>query len=171
MSKVAIITGSDSDLPVVSETCKTLDEFGVKYAVRIMSAHRTPEATAAFAAGARTEGFGVIISAAGLAAHLPGVIAAHTTLPVIGLPIGSGPLAGQDALYSIVQMPPGIPVACVGINAARNAALLAVEILAVTDASLAGALAHYREKMTASVLAKDAAIQEKGVSKYLGDTK
>jgi len=162
LSKVAIIAGSDSDLPVVSETCKTLEEFGVTYVVRIMSAHRTPDAVASFAAAVRSEGFGVIISAAGLAAHLPGVIAAHTTLPIIGLPIGSGPLGGQDALYSIVQMPPGVPVACVGINAARNAALLAVEILAIADESLALGLERYRDKMKASVLAKDAALQEKG---------
>lgn len=171
MSKVAIITGSDSDLPVVSETCKALDEFGVKYDVRIMSAHRTPEAVASFAVNARREGFGVIISAAGLAAHLPGVLASYTTLPVIGLPIASGPLAGQDALLSIVQMPPGIPVASVGINAARNAALLAVEILAVADESLADALSLYRERMKASVLAKDAAIQGKGIRKCLEDGK
>jgi len=159
MSKVAIIMGSDSDLPIVSEACKTLDEFSVKYDVRIISAHRTPETAASFARTARHDGFRVIIAAAGLAAHLAGVLAAYTTLPVIGLPIGSGPLAGQDALLSIVQMPPGIPVASVGINAARNAALLAVEILASSDESLADALESYREKMKASVLAKDAAVR------------
>jgi 5-(carboxyamino)imidazole ribonucleotide mutase len=171
LSKVAIITGSDSDLPIVSETCKTFDEFGINYHVRIISAHRTPEVAASFARTARHEGFQVIIAAAGMAAHLPGVLAAYTTLPVIGLPIASGPLAGQDALFSIVQMPPGIPVASVGINAARNAALLAVEILSSSDSALADALERYREKMKASVTTKDAALQAKGVTKYLDEAR
>ena len=141
------------------------------YDVRVLSAHRAPDATSEFARTARSEGYGVIIGAAGLAAHLPGVIAAHTTLPVIGLPVASGPLAGQDALLAIVQMPPGVPVASVGIGAARNAALLALEILSVSDEKLGRALSAYRDKMNAGVLARDAMVREKGVRGYLESLK
>ncbi len=171
MHKVLIVTGSDSDLPVIQEACSILEEFGVDYSVRVLSAHRAPDYVAELAKCARENGFGVIIAAAGLAAHLPGVVAAHTTLPVIGLPIKSGALAGQDALYSIVQMPPGVPVGCVGINAARNAGLLAVQILSVSDSSLAEAFCEFKRAMQDGVLRKDARVQKTGVKGYLEASK
>ena len=129
--KVLILIGSDSDLPVVGDAVKLLKENGVEVTLDVSSAHRNPEKTVAYAKGARAEGFEVIIAAAGLAAHLPGVIASHTTLPVIGIPMGGGALNGVDAVLSILQMPGGVPVATVGINAARNAAILACEILSI----------------------------------------
>ena len=124
-----------------------LNEFGIMYENKVLSAHRQPEATADFAKSAASKGIKVIIAGAGLSAALPGVIASHTTLPVIGVPISSGPLNGADALYSIVQMPRGIPVATVGISNAKNAALLAIQILALSDARLAGEIADYRKKL------------------------
>lgn len=136
MKKVAVIMGSDSDLPVVEKAINTLKEYGVPTEVHVYSAHRTPEEAAAFSKSARENGFGVIIAAAGMAAHLAGAIAANTTLPVIGIPCSSKVLEGMDALLSTVMMPPGIPVATVGVNTAKNAALLAIEILAVTDEEL-----------------------------------
>lgn len=169
--KVALVVGSDSDLPVVLDAFSVFDEFGIAYEARVLSAHRAPIEVAEFARSARDKGFGVIIAAAGLAAHLPGVIAAHTTLPVIGLPIKAGALAGQDALYSIVQMPPGVPVASVGIDNARNAALLAVQILAVADPALESKLFNYKTRMRDSVLARDATVREKGVKGYLESKK
>ena len=143
MKKVAVIMGSDSDLPVVEKAFAVLEEYGVPYEAHVMSAHRTPEAVASFVKSARANGFGVIIAAAGMAAHLAGVCAASTTLPVIGVPINST-LDGMDALLAIVQMPPGIPVATVGINASLNAAILAVEMLSLADAELAERLAAYK---------------------------
>ncbi len=161
MKKVAIVMGSDSDLPVVEAAIKVLREYGVPFEAHVYSAHRTPEAARQFALGARDAGFGVMIAAAGKAAHLAGALAANTTLPVIGIPIKSSTLDGLDALLSTVQMPSGMPVATVAIDGAANAALLAIQILAVEDAALAEALAKTREGMTASVAKKDAALQEK----------
>lgn len=155
MKKVGIVMGSDSDLPIVKKTVDTLKNFGVPYEVHILSAHRTPEEAKNFAVSARENGFGVIIAAAGMAAHLAGAMAANTTLPVIGIPCSSAYLDGIDALLSTVQMPSGIPVATVAINGGVNAALLAIQILAIEDASLAKKLADKREKDAAAVLEKD----------------
>lgn len=161
MKKVAIIMGSDSDLPVVEPAIKTLKQYGVPFEAHVFSAHRTPEQARRFALGARDAGFGVIIAAAGKAAHLAGAMAANTTLPVIGIPVKSSTLDGLDALLSTVQMPAGMPVATVAIDGAANAALLAIQIIAVEDRALAGALAAARAEMTAAVAKKDAALQEK----------
>jgi len=147
MAKIAVVYGSTSDDKIMQGAFEILDEFGVSYESAVISAHRQPEKTADFAQNAASNGIKVIIAGAGLAAALPGVIAAHTTIPVIGVPIGGGALNGVDALYAIVQMPKGIPVATVGISNAKNAALLAVEILAVADDELAGKLQEYRRKM------------------------
>lgn len=159
--KVAVVMGSDSDLEVVSEAIRTLRELGIETEARILSAHRTPEQAKAFASSAREAGFGAIIAAAGKAAHLAGAIAAETTLPVIGIPMKSSTLDGLDALLSTVQMPSGIPVATVAINGAKNAALLAAEILAVEDELIAGKLADMRREMTNATLEKDRALREK----------
>ena len=153
--RVAIIMGSDSDLPIVEKAAGVLTDYGVEYEMRIMSAHRCPAKVAEFAGAASDSGYGVIIAAAGMAAHLAGAIAANTTLPVIGIPIKSS-LEGMDALLSTVQMPSGIPVATVGINNAKNAALLAVQILALSDENLAAKLKAERVKMEQEVAAKDA---------------
>lgn len=146
LARVSIIMGSTSDLPVMEKAAKVLDEFQIPFEINALSAHRTPGEVEAFASQARKKGIEVIIAAAGMAAHLPGVIASMTTLPVIGVPI-SASLEGIDALLAIVQMPPGIPVATVGINAAQNAALLAVQILATTDPNLQAKLAVYKEDL------------------------
>ncbi len=159
MKKVGIIMGSDSDLPIVQKAMDMLAAFSVPYEVHIYSAHRTPDEAGAFAAGARGAGFGVLIAAAGMAAHLAGAIAARTSLPVIGIPCKSSQLDGMDALLSTVQMPTGVPVATVAINGAANAALLAVQILSVADPALAAALDEKKQKDAAAVLAKDAALQ------------
>lgn len=160
MPAVAVVMGSRSDRTVVDQAVSLLRDFGIKTQVRVLSAHRTPEEAAAYAKGARDNGFSVIIAAAGKAAHLPGVLAAHTTLPVIGLPVKSSFLDGLDSLLSIVQMPPGVPVATVGVDAAENAALLAVEILAVSDEGLAGRLERYKKEMAARVLADDEQVRK-----------
>ena len=159
MKKIAIIMGSDSDLPVVQKAIDTLDSFGVPYEVHVFSAHRTPAEAAEFTKGARKNGFGAIIAAAGMAAHLAGAIAANTTLPVVGIPVCGTSFLGLDALLSTVQMPTGVPVATVAINGAANAALLAVQILGVADADLAAKLDEKKAKDAAAVLAKDAALQ------------
>lgn len=156
---VGIIMGSDSDWPKVKEAAAVLDEFGVPWEAIVSSAHRTPERTAEWARTAAARGLKVVIAAAGLAAHLPGVVAAHTTLPVIGLPVSAGALSGLDALYSIVQMPPGVPVATVGIDAARNAGLLAVQVLAAGQPELADKLAAYKEQLAAAAIARDEKLQ------------
>ena len=161
MKKVGIIMGSDSDLPVVRKAVDILREFEVPFEVHVFSAHRTPVEARSFAVGARREGFGAIIAAAGMAAHLAGAMAAGTTLPVIGIPIKSAGLGGMDALLSTVQMPSGLPVATVGIDGAANAALLAVQILAVEDAALAEKLDSRRAADAAKVLDKDKSILEK----------
>ncbi len=161
MKKVAIIMGSDSDLPVIEKGIAKLQEFGIDFEVHVFSAHRTPVEAKVFSETARENGFGVIIAAAGMAAHLAGAIAANTTLPVIGIPVKSTNLDGMDALLSTVQMPTGIPVATVAINGAANAALLAIEILAVTDSELADKLDKMRKEGAETVLKKDAAISAK----------
>lgn len=167
MHPILIVMGSDSDLGTMSKAVETLAEFGVNCDLRILSAHRVPDEVAELAKGARQNGYQVIIAAAGMAAHLPGVVAAHTTLPVIGVPLTSKVLDGQDALFSIVQMPPGVPVATVGIDAARNAALLALQIISVANTGLAQALAEFKERMAAEVRKKDARVQEIGYKAYL----
>lgn len=156
MKKVAVIMGSDSDLPVVESAISTLVAYGVECEAHIYSAHRTPDEAKAFAKVAREAGFGVIIAAAGKAAHLAGALAASTTLPVIGIPVKSSALDGLDALLSTVQMPPGIPVATVAIDGARNAALLAIQILAVEDGELAAKLQDDRDRARLAILEKDA---------------
>lgn len=161
MKKIGIVMGSDSDMPVVSKAIDILKEFEVPYEVHIYSAHRTPEEAKSFAQAARDNGFGAIIAAAGKAAHLAGAIAANTTLPVIGIPVKSQTLDGLDALLSTVQMPSGIPVATVAIDGAANAALLAVQILAVEDIELAEKLLNQRTENTKKILEKDAALAAK----------
>lgn len=161
MKKVGIIMGSDSDLPVVEKAIGTLAEYGVPYEVHVFSAHRTPEQSKDFAQNAKANGFGAIIAAAGKAAHLAGAIAANTTLPVIGIPVKASTLDGLDALLSTVQMPAGIPVATVAIDGAVNAALLSIQILAVSDDELAQKLADARAAATAKVLAANKNIEEK----------
>ncbi|MEA5135131.1 MAG: 5-(carboxyamino)imidazole ribonucleotide mutase [Candidatus Fimivivens sp.] len=158
MKKVAILMGSDSDLPVLKPAVKTLHQLGIPFTVRVMSAHRTPVEAAEFAKSAREEGYGVIIAAAGKAAHLAGSLAAQTTLPVIGIPVKSSTLDGLDALLSTVQMPGGIPVATVAIDGAQNAALLAAEMLALSDDNLAQKLDDMRVSQHDSVVKKDKAI-------------
>lgn len=155
-ARVAIVVGSDSDLPLMKEAYDLLTSWGVGCRVLVASAHRTPEDAVSFARGAREQGFEVVIACAGLAAHLPGVLAAHTTLPVIGVPRAAGSLGGLDALLSIVQMPPGVPVACVGLDAAKNAALLAASILAVNDAAVRERLESFRREQAAAVREKNA---------------
>ncbi len=161
MKKVGILMGSDSDLPIIKKATDTLESFGIPFEVHIYSAHRTPVEARDFSVNARKNGFGVIIAAAGMAAHLAGAVAANTTLPVIGIPCKSSNLDGMDALLSTVQMPSGIPVATVAINGGANAALLAAQILAVEDAELADKLDNKRAKDAAAVLAKDAVVLEK----------
>ena len=151
--------GSDSDLPVVSGAVKQLKELGIPVVGRVISAHRTPAEAEEFACGARENGFGVIIAAAGKAAHLAGVLAAYTTLPVIGIPIKTSDLGGLDSLLSMVQMPKGIPVATVAIDGAQNAGLLAAQILAVSDEALAAKLAAFKAKMRDEVIEKDKKLQ------------
>jgi len=160
MKKVALIMGSDSDFPTLEAAVKRLKSFGIPVEVHVMSAHRTPERAAAFSSSALDNGFGVIIAAAGMAAHLAGVLAAHTTLPVIGIPIKSS-LDGLDALLATVQMPAGIPVATVAINGADNAAILAAQILALSDETLAKALKDMKADIEKKVVEKDLALQEK----------
>lgn len=152
--------GSDSDFPVVKSAVTELKSFGVPCEVHVMSAHRTPAEASEFAANAKANGFGAIICAAGMAAHLAGVVAAHTTLPVIGIPMKSAALEGMDALLATVMMPPGVPVATVGINGAKNAAILAIQMLAVSDDALAQKLDAMKQNMADGVRAKDAAMQE-----------
>ena len=160
MKKIGIIMGSDSDLPVVQKAVDTLKSFGVPYEVHVFSAHRTPVEAKDFSASARANGFGAIIAAAGMAAHLAGAIAANTTLPVVGIPINSGKLNGVDALLSTVQMPSGIPVATVAIDGAVNAALLCVQFLAIEDADLAKKLDDKRAEDSKKVLEKNLAIEK-----------
>ncbi len=159
MKKVAVIMGSDSDWPQVKGACAQLKELGIPFEAHILSAHRTPAAAAEFAKNARGKGFGVLICAAGMAAHLAGAFAANTTLPVIGIPMKGGAMDGLDALLSTVQMPSGIPVAAVALNGAKNAAVLAAEILAVSDEALAQKLDQTRAAMAEQIAEKEKELQ------------
>ena len=161
MKKIGIIMGSDSDLPIVEKAINTLKEFEVPFEVHVYSAHRTPVEAKEFAESARENGFGAIIAAAGMAAHLAGAMAANTTLPVIGIPVSSKWFGGMDALLSTVQMPSGMPVATVAVNGAANAALLAIQMLAIEDKELEAKLADARKQGSAKVLEKNKAIEEK----------
>ena len=167
MKKVGIIMGSDSDLPILEKAIETLKEFSVPFEVHVYSAHRTPEKAVEFSKNAEDKNFGVIIAAAGMAAHLAGIIAANTTIPVIGIPCKSQNLEGLDALLSTVQMPSGIPVATVAINGGVNAALLSIEILAINDKELSKKLKEKRNSDKEAVLKKDALISEKFLNKNL----
>ncbi|AFK22113.1 5-(carboxyamino)imidazole ribonucleotide mutase [Pyrococcus sp. ST04] len=167
--KVGIIMGSDSDLPVMKEAAKVLEEFGVEYEITIVSAHRTPERMYEYAKKARERGIEVIIAGAGGAAHLPGMTASITTLPVIGVPVKSRALNGLDSLLSIVQMPAGVPVATVAINNAKNAALLALRILSIKYPEIAEKLEKYREDMRKTVEEKAKKLEEVGWEKYLSE--
>ena len=160
VKKVAVIMGSDADWPIVKKAVLQLKELEIPYEVKVCSAHRTPNEAADFAKNAKDNGFGVIIAAAGMAAHLGGVLAAYTTLPVIGIPMKSAALDGMDALLATVMMPPGIPVATVAIDGAKNAAVLAAQMLALSDEALASRLAVMREKMTAEVNVKNVKLQD-----------
>ena len=159
--KIAIIMGSDSDLPVVQKAIDEIKSYGVDFECHVMSAHRTPKAACEFSAKAKENGFGVIICAAGMAAHLAGIVAAHTTLPVIGIPCSSKNFDGMDALLATVQMPSGIPVATVAVDGAKNAAVLAIQMLALSDDNLAAKLEENRKRLTAEVEEKDRKLQEK----------
>lgn len=159
MKKVAIIMGSDSDFPIVKSAVSELKNYGVPFECMVMSAHRTPELASQFASNAKANGFGVIICAAGMAAHLAGVVAGHTTLPVIGIPIKST-FEGLDALLATVQMPSGIPVATVAVNGAKNAALLAIQMLALSDEALAKKLEQAKQDMIDGVMAKNEKLQQ-----------
>ncbi|MGE5405488.1 MAG: 5-(carboxyamino)imidazole ribonucleotide mutase [Candidatus Saccharibacteria bacterium] len=167
LPKVAIMMGSDSDLQVMKDAADILKKFGVEYEVAILSAHRVPRDTAAFADSAEERGLQVIIAGAGGAAHLAGVVAAHTTVPVIGVPIMSKTLSGVDSLYSIVQMPKGIPVATVAINGAANAALLAIQILAISDPELRTKINDYRNRLAEEVRVKRNRLNDLGIEGYL----
>lgn len=164
---VGIVMGSDSDLPIMKGAADILDKFGIPYEVIIASAHRVPDQVAEYARTAQQRGLRVIIAGAGLAAHLPGVLAAFTTLPVIGVPIKGGALAGVDALYAIVQMPTGVPVATVAINGAKNAGILAAQMLAIADPQLQQKLVAYKEEMAQQVQQKDSKLKELGIEGYL----
>ncbi len=158
MKKIGIVMGSDSDLPVIEKAIKYLQEVGADFTVNVYSAHRTPDEAIAFARNAKNNGYGVLIGAAGMAAHLAGVLAANTTLPVIGIPCKAKALEGMDALLATVMMPPGIPVATVGIDGAKNAAILACEIIALTDTALSTRLEEQRQSNTQAILEKNARI-------------
>ena len=160
MKKVAVIMGSASDMPVAREALNTLADFGVPTSARVLSAHRTPDETAAFARSASQEGYGVLIALAGKAAHLAGVLAAHTRLPVIGVPVSTSGLGGLDALLSTAQMPKGVPVASVAIDGAANAALLAIRILALEDGALAEQLDQFAQTLAEKTARADAAMQK-----------
>lgn len=167
MAKVSIVMGSDSDMPVMSKAAAILDEFGIDYEMRIISAHREPDIFFEYAKGAEERGCKVIIAGAGMAAHLPGMCAALFPLPVIGIPMHTTSLGGRDSLYSIVQMPSGIPVATVAINGGMNAGLLAVKMLAMSDEKLLKALKEYTENMKQGVEKKDAKLAEVGYKAYM----
>ena len=166
MAQVGIVMGSDSDMEVMAKAAKVLDQFGISYEMHIISAHREPDVFFEFAKSAESKGMKVIIAGAGMAAHLPGMCAALFPLPVIGIPMHTTSLGGRDSLYSIVQMPSGIPVATVAIGGGQNAGLLAVKMLAISDPQLLAALKDYTEKMKSEVEAKDAKLQEVGYANY-----
>lgn len=166
MAKVSIVMGSDSDMPVMAKAAEILDKFGISYEMTIISAHRMPDTFFEYAKTAEDRGIKVIIAGAGMAAHLPGMCAAIFPMPVIGIPMHTTSLGGRDSLYSIVQMPSGIPVATVAINGGANAGILAAKILAVSDSELLAKLKDYSAEMKEGVLAKDAKLQEKGYQNY-----
>lgn len=167
MARVGIVMGSDSDMPVMAKAAQVLDELGISYEMRIISAHREPDVFFEYANTAEEKGFKVIIAGAGMAAHLPGMCAAIFPMPVIGIPMHTTSLGGRDSLYSIVQMPSGIPVATVAINGGANAGLLAAKILATSDAGLLRKLKDYSAKLKSQVEAKDAKLKEQGYKAYL----
>ena len=167
MAQVGIVMGSDSDLPIMSKAADVLDELGISYEMRIISAHREPEEFFEYASGAEERGYKVIIAGAGKAAHLPGMCAALFPMPVIGIPMKTSDLGGVDSLYSIVQMPSGIPVATVAINGAANAGILAAKILAVSDEALLGRLKDYIKKLKDQVKEKDARLVKEGRQAYM----
>lgn len=169
MAQVGIVMGSDSDMPVMAKAADILDEFGISYEMAIISAHREPDVFFEYAKSAEDKGFKVIIAGAGKAAHLPGMCAAIFPMPVIGVPMKTSDLGGVDSLYSIVQMPSGIPVATVAINGGQNAGILAARILAVSDAELLQRLKDYTQKLKESVQEKDAKLQETGYRKYMDE--
>lgn len=166
MAKVGIVMGSDSDMPIMAKAADVLEELGISYEMTIISAHREPDVFFEYAKGAEEKGFKVIIAGAGMAAHLPGMCAAIFPMPVIGIPMHTSSLGGRDSLYSIVQMPSGIPVATVAINGGANAGLLAAKILATSDPELLERLKGYSAKLKEQVMAKDARLQEKGYREY-----
>lgn len=170
MNKIAIIMGSDSDLPVMQAAVAVLSDFGISCETTIVSAHRTPDRLVHFAKNAVNNGFKVIIAGAGGAAHLPGMVASFTTLPVIGVPIKSSSMSGIDSLYSIVQMPPGVPVATVAINGAKNAGILAAQILAIADVEIAERVAQFKQAMEQEVLDKAIKLENIGPDAYLKDS-
>lgn len=167
MAKIAVILGSDSDLPIMKDALLLLDEFKVAYEVMVLSAHRSPEETRKYIKKAWEKGTKIFIAGAGGAAHLPGVIAAIFPLPVIGVPIKTSTLQGVDSLYSIIQMPPGVPVATVGIDASKNAALLSLEILAISDKDISKQIIEYKHKLSKSILKKNQTLEKVGWKKYL----
>lgn len=167
MAQVGIVMGSDSDMPVMAKAADILTELGISFEMKIISAHREPDVFFEYAKTAEEKGYKVIIAGAGMAAHLPGMCAAIFPMPVIGIPMHTTSLGGRDSLYSIVQMPSGIPVATVAINGGANAGLLAAKILAVSDEALLGRLKDYSKELKAQVVAKDAKLQEVGYKKYL----
>lgn len=169
MAKVSIVMGSDSDLPIMKKAAEILEKFGISYEMRIISAHREPDIFVEYAKTAKDRGIKVIIAGAGKAAHLPGMCAAISPLPVIGIPMKTSDLGGVDSLYSIVQMPSGIPVATVAINGAANAGILAAKILAVSDEALQEKLAAYTEEMKEQVIEKDAKLNANGPKGYLAE--
>lgn len=169
-NKIAIIMGSDSDLPVMQAAVAILTDFGISCETTIVSAHRTPDRLVQFAKNAVNNGFKVIIAGAGGAAHLPGMVASFTTLPVIGVPIKSSTMSGLDSLYSIVQMPPGVPVATVAINGAKNAGILAAQILAIADVEIAERVAQFKQAMEQEVLDKANKLENIGPDAYLKDS-
>lgn len=169
-NKIAIIMGSDSDLPVMQAAVAILTDFGISCETTIVSAHRTPDRLVQFAKNAVNNGFKVIIAGAGGAAHLPGMVASFTTLPVIGVPIKSSTMSGLDSLYSIVQMPPGVPVATVAINGAKNAGILAAQILAISDVEIAERVAQFKQAMEQEVLDKAIKLGNIGPDAYLKDS-
>ncbi len=171
MAKVGIVMGSDSDMPIMAKAADVLEELGISYEMTIISAHREPDVFFEYAKGAEEKGFKVIIAGAGMAAHLPGMCAAIFPMPVIGIPMHTTSLGGRDSLYSIVQMPSGIPVATVAINGGANAALLAAKILATSDEALLRKLKEYGENLKNQVQAKDARLQEQGYRAYLDGMK
>lgn len=168
-SVVGIIMGSDSDLPVMAEAAKVMEEFGLSYEISIVSAHRTPEKMYEYAKTAHTRGIKVIIAGAGGAAHLPGMISAITPLPVIGVPVQTKTLSGVDSLYSIVQMPPGVPTATVAINGAKNAGLLAAQILGASDKALQQKMIEYKENLKSQVIEKSEKLEKVGYKQYFSE--